>query len=240
MKQVNLFSVLSFACALIIGAYALADAVQQSKPTIASGVVVPLSANCQPEQLCFPEVPVPLYADVFGKQVGTAKRNNRFDFQTDLSDETYAILTDKIQWSSELNYDANAIEFIDTKEQYFLIAKSSSQALWLRQDTLLENGFRAMLWPEFLSMYSGMVVPLERLNLRTSANTLSDRIGVLDINSDVSFTGRVNGEWAEIKVTLFDKHYCFGEALKKGSHTGWVKYFDKRTETLNFELGGSC
>ena len=207
---------------------------------VTSGVIVPVSAKCPAEQLCFPDKPLAVYSAAKGEQVGNVKRTNRFDFDGEFSHNTYTSLIENITWSSELSYDANAMEFINLKDNFLLIAKTETHSLWLVQSELIEYGFKALTWPEFLGHYSGMVMPLVRLNMRTSANATSKRITQLDSFSDIRFTGKFHGYWAQVEVVLYDKHYCYGDAVNLGSYIGWIKYYDEQTQSLNVELGGSC
>ena len=207
---------------------------------VGSGVITLASAACPSEQLCFPATPIPLHDGPKGQKLGHLKQTNRFDLTIDLPAKLRQTLKDNLTWTGELAYDSHAIGFLHSQDGFALIAKADGTAFWLDTKALEAAGYKALTWPQFLTHYKGFVTPIPRLNMRSEATTASHRVATINADSELTFTGQFKGLWAEVKVKLYDKNVCYGDAKLLHEHTGWVKYFDASTDALNFDLGGSC
>ena len=136
--------------------------------------------------------------------------------------------------------DSNAIGFLQVKDGFVLVAKTSVHEFWLESKAIYAAGYKAFSWPEFLPRYTGMMSVAESLNLRAQPKASGKRLTSIGFDDEIAFTGNFKGLWAEIKVKKYNQHVCYGDVKLLAEFTGWVKYFDAKTNQTNFELGGSC
>lgn len=223
---------------LLLSLPLLANTEEQYK--VNGGVIVLANGNCPSEELCFPTTKIDVFDSVAGNKLGSIGRANRFELSLNLPSDISKALSKQLIWHRELSYDSNALGFITLKRNFALIAQLGEQQLWFDTEALKEAGYSAFRWPQFLTKYKGAVYPAELLSLRAGPSIAAKKLAVITAISEVTFTGKFNGFWAELKVKIYDKHLCEGDAKMIAQYTGWVKYYDEKTDVLNFELGGSC
>ena len=218
---------------LCLSSQAVADKVD-------AGVIALSSVSCPSEQLCFPDTKIAVFDGAAGNKIGYIQQVNRFDLSIQVPEDLRDVLKDGLTWHQQLTYDSNAIGFTTLNNGYVMIAKAKDKAFWLNTKDLTAVGYRAFVWPQFITKYKGMISPSDFLNLRVKPIASAKRITRIGVDSEVLFTGNFKGSWAEVKVKIHDKHICYVDSKLLGEYTGWIKYFDEQTNTLNFDLGGSC
>ncbi|MDX2249743.1 MAG: SH3 domain-containing protein [Bacteroidia bacterium] len=193
-------------------------------------------------------VDFPIYASPNGPVIGTLQTPGEKNYPSGRSffrhaDSNARTLFD-LRDGREIAYDAAGLIYYEEKDGFLRVLHHTLQKpAWIKISNLHEYHLKPVLWMDFILQYGpSLFHPHDSigLNLRKSPSTSGEKI--TSIKGDlymVKFTGKREGLWAEVEVTLYDIHPCEGDAQEQNKWSGWIKLMDdKGFPNIWFYTGG--
>ena len=150
----------------------------------------------------------------------------------------------------EFGHYGGYLQYYEEKNNFIRI-KINGKNYWINLDALASKDGGITTWKTFLTNLSDKTInsTLYNMNLRTSPTTDSDKVMLLKkLYSEneafyaVKLTGNFRGNWAEVKVYVWDsiEGFCLRENALQRTEVGWIKYLDDKGFPNLFPLDYRC
>jgi len=147
-------------------------------------------------------------------------------------------------------YYGGSLQYYENKNGFARI-KINDKDYWINIDKLADVGGSVVSWTTYFpNIDLNQMEVLYTMNLRAAPTTNSDRVMIVRRIGEVrgfhlvEMTGNFEGNWAEVKVHVWEKHenYCDIDTRESTSYImrGWIKYLDDEGFPNLFPIDVRC
>lgn len=198
------------------------------------GLIYPSKSSHQQMGTYFPTNGLRVYSRRTSSQIGDlllekeANHSNSVSFQGSANKTSFDLDYTSI---TQVSYSNTVVVFFERSDGFLRIINKEKD-YWLRENEVLEKGFRILDWSQFLIEKSNQMIGYfpksPGLNLRESPSKEGKLIKTLVGDSfQIRLTNNTNGLWVKVKVMkLKDQPSPCGDGAIEYEMQGWIKLLD--------------
>lgn len=178
---------------------------------------------------------IPLYETVNGEEPGafiTQVSKVEYNFFR-MIDNNDRIVNLHASDAVSIGYEEVALTVFEENDYGFKVAlnHTNGEGYWISKTDVKRYHLSHWSWMDYLTKNYVTLFPEALgipMNLREQPNATSNKLATLDTDVyQITPTGKTDGLWAQVSVSLFSAPYC-EDAVFKRKFTGWVKLLDDK------------